>query len=368
MISIESVEFPASDMIDPDRFESIAADLARVKGLRVRHVGTSRQGRPIRAVEFTPAGQGYVSRTKLVATRPTLYVNGRHHANEVSSTNSALMLIRRVLSDPSYARLADRLNLIVLPMENVDGAALHARLAADNPEWMLHAARYDSLGGEFAREYFNDATTHTEAAAFTRVWRDWLPDIVADDHGVPHHEWCQQFSGYTSPWFKGFWMPRALLYGYFWYATDARFSANRRVSEGIRDAVSARIGARPDFASRNAMWRERFEKYAHAWMPRLFPADYHRDMIFYWVPYAYDPAYYYTAVRFPWITASSFVSEVADETATGAYLGLCAEAHLEEDLAIIDMLAASEPAMEERTWREGARIRSRRMRIRPIDV
>ncbi len=363
---IAELDLPKDRLIDPDEFEVISQRLSRTKGIRQRLVGRSREGRPIWAIELLPKLPGYVSRTKLIATRPTLYVNGRHHANEVSSTNSSLMFIQRLLSDSAYANLSEHLNVVVLPLENVDGAALHSYLAHDNPEWILHAARYDSLGGEFARDYFNDATAHPEALAFTRLWRDWLPDVVADDHGVPSHEWCQQFSGYTSPWFKGFWMPRALLYGYFWYVTDEAYAANKLVAERIEEVVADAMGAHDEFALLNAEWRNRFEKYAHAWMPKLFPAEYYKDVIFYWVPYPYKPDYYYASVRFPWITAVSFVSEVADETATGGYLGLCARAHLEEDLAIVKLLSEAVVHMDESVWIEDNVLCARRVRKRPL--
>jgi hypothetical protein len=365
---IAELEFPKDRLIDSDEFETISESLAKTKGIRHRLVGRSRESRPIFAIELLPQLSGYISRTKLIATRPTLYVNGRHHANEVSSTNSSLMFIKKLLSDPVYADLSEHLNIVVVPLENVDGAAIHSFLAHDNPEWMLHAARYDSLGGEFARDYFNDVTAHPEALAFTRIWRDWLPDVVADDHGVPSHEWCQQFSGYTSPWFKGFWMPRALLYGYFWYVTDEAYAANKLVAERIEEVVAAAMGAQDEFALLNAEWRDRFEKYAHAWMPKLFPAEYYKDMIFYWVPYPYKPDYYYVAVRFPWITAVSFVSEVADETATGDYLELCARAHLEEDLAIVKLLSEAEVHMDESVWIEDDVLCARRVRKRPLEL
>jgi hypothetical protein len=115
-------------------------------------------------------------------------VNARHHANEVSGTNAAFMLLRTLLSVPAYAGIADSVNIVVVPFENADGAAMHCELARDNPEWILHIARYNSLGKELALEYWNDSTMHTEAMAFTRVWRDWLPDVVTDNHDVPSHE------------------------------------------------------------------------------------------------------------------------------------------------------------------------------------
>jgi len=348
---IRGIDLMESRLIGCDEYRAIAERLRRVAGIRVRKVAESHQGRDILAIEFPPRLPGYISRTKLVASRPSVYINARHHANEISSTNSALALVRRLLTDEAYEGVADRVNIVIVPFENPDGAAIQYELAADNPEWILHAARYNSLGKEFSYDYFRDDTPHGEARACTQVWRDWLPDVVVDDHGVPNHEWCQQFSGYTSPWFKGFWMPRALLYGYFWYVTDEAYAENKTLAERIQEVVADRIGSEPGCRALNAEWRDRFEKYAHAWMPRVFPAEYHKDVIFYWVPYAYKRE---ASVRYPWVTASTFVTEVADETARGEYLGLCARTHEVGDLAVIDLLCSLDARVESEVRRGGA--------------
>lgn len=78
----------------------------------------------------------------------------------------------------------------------------------------------------------------------------------------------------------------------------------------------------------NLEWSRQFEKYAHAWLPKLFPAEYYKDMINYWIPFAADPNHRYPSIRYPWITTVAYTSEVADETAQGEYLNLCARAHV----------------------------------------
>ncbi len=364
-VDISSIDILENSLIGYEEYLKLVNQFSRVPGLRVRQVATSRQGRAIHAIELLPSLPGHVSRTKLIAARPVYYVNARHHANEVSGTNAAFMLLRTLLVDPAWSGIADKVNIIIVPFENADGAAVHYDLAKDNPEWILHIARYNSLGKELAHEYWKDSTIHSEAMAFTKVWRDWLPDIVTDNHGVPTHEWCQQFSGYTSPWFKGFWMPRALLYGYFWYVTDERYAPNKALSEGVQEAVADLIGADPACSALNAEWKDRFETYAHSWMPRLFPAEYHKDMIFYWVPYPYKHNYYYASVKFPWVTATSFVTEVSDETATGDFLRLCAHTHVLNDLAVIRLLADFDPRISSATGTIDGTQRAFRSRIRP---
>jgi hypothetical protein len=214
--------------------------------------------------------------------------------------------------------------------------------------------------------YFDDQSIHSECMAFTRTWRNWLPDIIVDDHGVPSHEWDQQFSGYTSPWFKGFWMPRALLYSYFYHVRDENYMANVAVNKAMEAVVAKSLRQDSQISAMNQDWRERFEKYAHAWMPALFPADYFEDMISYWIPSPYNPAHRYVAVRYPWITAVSFVSEVSDETAQGDYLELCARAHMTHDLAIIDWLCNAGMAFDDSQKWQGATAVINRQRKRPI--
>ncbi len=251
-------------------------------------------------------------------------------------------------------------------MENVDGTAIHYSLQRDNPNWKLHVARFNHLGNEFAHEYFHTDTIHTEAMAFTRIFERFLPDIVVDDHGVPSHEWDQQFSGYTSPAYKGFWLPRSLLYGYFWYITEDSYRSNYALNKKLEDAIANAVGADEEMVAWNNEWAARFEKYAHGWLPKLFPADYYKGMINYWIGYPYRPWFYYVAYSFPWITSISYTSEVADETAQGDYLALCAKTHLTHDLATLKLFASAR-CIYEQSWQIGDDgIQVKCIRSRPV--
>lgn len=350
-LGISEVDLHSGQVVGYDQYLQTMEQLKAVPGLRVWPVALSYQERRIYATQVLPRRRGWLARSKWLTHQPTLYINGRHHANEVSGTNANFEVLRAVMSDPKNADLPERLNIVFVPFENPDGAALHYRLQQDNPRWKLHVARYNALGLEMAYGYFDDATIHTECLAFTRVWREFLPDIVIDDHGVPDHEWDQQFSGYTSPWFKGFWMPRALLYAYFFHVKDERFAGNLAVNKGMEAVVARSMRGDPEIRALNADWKDRFEKYAHSWMPRLFPADYFQDLISYWVSSPYDPDHRYAAARYPWVTAVSFVSEVSDETAQGKDLELCTKAHALHDLAVIDWLDSARVVhAHERQW------------------
>jgi len=119
----------------------------------------------------------------------------------------------------------------------------------------------------------------------------------------------------------------------------------------------------------NREWQGRFEKYANRWMPKMFPANFYRSMINYWVPSPYNPEHRYPSVRYPWITTVAYVSEVLDETAQGDYLALLAQTHLTADLAILKVMLESR-SVYEYSVKEGAdgAVSAVLIRQRPIIV
>lgn len=319
-------------------YDRAMQELKATQGVEVRTLARSYQGRTLHSLEFGQTEEGFSTSYHRSYQKPTIYINARHHANEVSSTNSTFDLAKKVVCDPAWQKRLQAVNLVLLPMENPDGSAIHDLLREEHPEWIFHISRFNALGKEFAQEYFNPETIHTEAGAMQQVYERWLPDLYIDDHGVPHHEWCQQFSGYTAPAYKGFWLPRALLYGYFWYRNDRKESLP--LAEELQEAIAEAFRQKEEYRNLNEDLRDRFEKYAHKWLPTLFPADYYKDLIFYWIGFEPETKKSYLTLRFPDVTVVSYTSEVADESARGAYLKDCAAAHLLNNQAMIDAMAA----------------------------
>lgn len=340
--SIEDINIHEFEVIGYEMYLDVIEQLKEVPGIEVFRTAVSYAGREAYAIWMKPEYEGYLSMTKYLTNRPSECINARHHANEVSSTNAAFILLKKLLTEDTYKDLTKKMNLVIVPMENVDGAAIHYELQKEHPYWTFHVARFDAIGKEFCYEYYQDDALNTEAFTSTRIVEKYVPDIMVDNHGVPAHEWEQQFSGYTSPAYKGFWLPRSLLYGYFWYAKEEQFAENLKVSKKMEDVIADKIAEDEEMRRWNKEWSAQFEKYAHAWMPLLFPANYYKEMINYWVPYVTNPKNFYVATKYPWITTVSYTSEVADETAQDEYINLCARAHVAHDEAIIDMLMKAE--------------------------
>ncbi len=219
---------PMDENIHGDAVVDIASQLSAFPEVTAWVEDFSYQGRPLVALALAAPTPGrLVSPTKSAIFKPTHLIVARHHANEISSTNAAFRLAWLCSSDPEWRRYLDRVNVLLLPYENPDGAALHARLAS-YPEartWKHHPARYNALGLEFSEAHFDADTRFGEARARRALWRRWPADVVVDNHGVPSHEWIQPFAGFGSPprFNVSYWIVQALLYGIVRYVDDAQY-------------------------------------------------------------------------------------------------------------------------------------------------
>jgi hypothetical protein len=318
--------------------------------------GRSAGGLPSYALELTvPRTMGWWSRVRLCGWKATLLLNARHHANEPSSTSGLLYLAGLLTGDPDWRRVLDRVNVVMIPGENVDGMALYDTLQDEHPTWMHHAARYNAAGLEFVAAYTNPLTPHTEALVLPALWRKWAPDLVCDDHGFPAHAWVQPFAGGSNPWFAAFFIPQALVYGIMPVAQSPRFPHHGAVADALHARLVEALTADPEIARWNNAHADRYRTYANNWLPERFPATYDRGVLIH--RSTYDPAERDVRLgvgglpgAYPGVTALSITTEVADETAQGTYMTLCARAHVIFDQVLLQYLYdANPPGMVQRT-------------------
>jgi hypothetical protein len=332
----------------------------------------SYQGRPIVALALVAPAPGRLhSPTKAAIFKPTYLIVARHHANEISSTNAAFELALRCATDPAWRSYLDAVNVVLLPYENPDGAALHARLAAE-PEarrWKHHPARYNALGFEFGFAHTDPDTRYGEARVRPSVWRRWPADVVVDNHGVPSHEWVQPFAGYGSPprFAVSYWIVQALLYGIIGWVDDPDLPQHRAAAERLRDAVSARVRD-TDIGDWNRIYGASYRFWGQEREPERFPGVFHDDMLWHITPREPDPAGRGFAARHPRTTVLEWVTEVNDETAEGEHLARVARAHLLANQATLDLLVAAAPPI--RHWRGvmGETVTLRVGRERPLHL
>ncbi|WP_274650615.1 M14 family metallopeptidase [Paenibacillus humicola] len=346
-----AAEIPMDRVIDDRALQYFYANIPQSPGVSVQPLEASYQGREISVVEVTlPAESGIVSSRKLSLWKPTIFINARHHANEVSSTNAALKLIGDLAGDESS--LLKRCSIVFSPMANPDGVAAHYAMFRTNPRWKLHAARYNAAGFEFARHRFRDDTPYGESRIYGKVWKRWAPDVIIDDHGVPSHEWVQPFSGYNSPprFPVSYWLPNALIYTIVLTLDDTHYPLHAGIRESVLSMLAGSMKAIDGIRSGNEYWLERNRKWGNRWLPERFPLEIEDGLITYRLKGSPGPDSCNPGERYSSLVSLDLITEAADETADGAYLEECARAHYELDLAVVRWLAAfRQPVHRKRT-------------------
>ncbi len=145
---------------------ALANPAAAAPGVRTGLIalGSSQRGTPLEALVLTRAAATDPA-TLSDSARPTVLLIGQQHGNEPASAE-ALMVIARELAQGLLVPLLQKVNVIVVPRANPDGAADNQRATAD--------------GIDMNRDHLLLKTP--ESRALARLMRDYRPLVVVDAH------------------------------------------------------------------------------------------------------------------------------------------------------------------------------------------
>jgi hypothetical protein len=135
-------------------------EAAGLPGITLLALGSSQNGVPIEALLFSRVGDAAQR-----ATRPTVLLVGQQHGDEPAGSE-ALLVIAQELAQGSLMRLLDRINVIVLPRANPDGAQANRRVTAS--------------GVDANRDHLLLRTPEAQAQA--QLVREYQPAVVVDAH------------------------------------------------------------------------------------------------------------------------------------------------------------------------------------------
>lgn len=139
---------------------SLASDSAST--VRVLTLGASQSGTPIEALLFTRLADPNTASLQR-SGRPLVLVFGQQHGDEPAS-GEALIVLAQELTRGRLQSLLDRINVVVLPRANPDGAQAGQRASAN--------------GVDIDRDHL--LLTTPEAQALARLVRDYQPVVVAE--------------------------------------------------------------------------------------------------------------------------------------------------------------------------------------------
>jgi hypothetical protein len=317
----EIVPVTTNEIISPEMCLEIVRSLGQLPGIKTYIGGFSYENRAVPVLEiFSPRGK-YVSLPRLIAAKPTLYICARQHANEVSSTNYIFKFAELLATDKEYSEYVKKINFVLEPMENPDGAALAYELQKLTPFHSLHAGRYGSLGVDIGYQVGSSKPFLPEAAVRKNLQDRWLPDIFLNLHGYPSHEWVQAFSGYSPYLFRDYWIPK----GWFAYYRALRLPIYDRWKEAgdeLRRLIISELEADEKIRLSNEKFYDRYWRWAGRWQPHLNPLELHDGLNIYAARRSSQENRLSPRTRLTYVDETP---ELMDETASGEWLGFLCE-------------------------------------------
>lgn len=370
--------------IPPPESDSDLAKLATFPGVHPYWVGRSFLGKDLFAEDFLPPMESrFVSQAKLDALKPTMVLSGRQHANEVSSTSYILRLGERLVTDSNYAKLLRKVNVVLHPIMNADGAQLNYDLQQVTPDYMLHASYLGALGVDATTGAGTEDPVYPESNVRPELQAMWLPDIMMNLHGYPSHEWVQLFAGYSA-WVRGrtgeqrqWWAPRGWFVPGFNYVDDPAQPQWARAQFAILDTVAAAITGDPAVNAMNHRLYARYQKYGTQDVENF--REYFRNGILVYQSLrgrpldggdrggrggAVPPGG--AALSSPRVSYFSLVTEAPDETARGDWLKLVAGAGLTETSALLRYLANGENRVKHDVAEYDGFVNRSEARVKPV--
>ncbi|MEP6873276.1 MAG: M14 family metallocarboxypeptidase [Burkholderiales bacterium] len=137
--------------------QALAADPANTATVKLIDAGSSQAGVPLEAL--------LLSRPAAGAAHPRVLLIGQQHGDEPAGSE-ALLVIARELAQGSLSGLLDRIDVLILPRANPDGAAAHRRDTAS--------------GIDANRDHLLLRTPEVQAQA--QLVREFSPVVIVDAH------------------------------------------------------------------------------------------------------------------------------------------------------------------------------------------
>ena len=343
--------------IPPAEAYELLAKMSTFPEAQVYKVGRSYFGKDVWAMDLMPPiTASHWSQMKATVYKPTVVYSARQHANEVSSTSHVLKLGEMLLTDPAWRMKLDRVNVVVHPITNPDGAQLAYDLHQITPDHMLHAGYLGPLGVDVTVGQWESDPIYPESGIRAKLWRTWLPDGFLNPHGYPAHEWGQLFAEYAgcgrnrATESRDWWGMRGWFIPGFAYLDDPKYPRHKATAFEIRSKIAKYINAAPEVRALNERAYARYRRYGVDQDEENFKFVLVDGVLIYTpVKGARASATNQDFVpRHPQVTIFSGGTEAPDETAYGDWMKLVARAGLQWDTAVLDYLAEMPYEVEHR--------------------
>ena len=237
--------------------------------IRLLQLGSSQTGVPLEAMHFSRepvalAASGVTAHP----SRPTVLLVGQQHGDEPAGAEALIVIAQALAQEPvpgSLAALLDRIDVIILPRANPDGAAAARRVTASGIDMnrdhlLLHSPEAQALA-QLAREFNPVVVVDTHEYSVLGRFKEKFGAVQRFDALVQYAMVAnlpEFISKASEEWFRQPMLQSLRAQGLSteWYYTTSTDVANRKVSmggvqpdtgrnvNGLRNAISFLIETR----------------------------------------------------------------------------------------------------------------------------
>ncbi|MFC1493169.1 M14 family metallopeptidase [candidate division KSB1 bacterium] len=320
----------------------LMAKLNTFPNINTYFVSKSYLGNDIYAMDLLPVYESeFISQAKLNAQKPTVFISGRQHANEVSSTSHILRLAELIATDDEYAGFLKNVNVVLHPVLNADGANLAVEIHKTNPDFMVHSAYLGPLGVDIDGDSRSADPRYPESKVRGELREAWLPDVYINMHGYPSHEWVQYFAGYSA-WVRtrtggqrSWWAPRGWFIPGFRWIDDDKHPEHKTAAFALLDSVAVSITSNEQVNEINNRMYRRYKKYREH-DTESFGEYFHNGILVNMSLKGRKMSG--SGVTSPNVTYFSITTEAPDEIASGDWMKLMGSMGLSHSTAVLKYL------------------------------
>lgn len=152
-----------------------------------RSIGTSPEAREMPLLVVSSNG-AFHPQSAHADGKVLVFIQNCIHAGESEGKDASLMLVRDMVITKTRKRLLDRVNLLVMPIFNVDGHerfSAYSRINQNGPVEM--GWRVTSRNLNLNRDYLKADTL--EMRHWLELWNTWQPDLHFDNHTTDGGDW-----------------------------------------------------------------------------------------------------------------------------------------------------------------------------------
>ncbi len=152
-----------------------------------RSIGQSPEGRDILVLVVSSSG-AFDPKSIHADGKAVVFIQNCIHAGESEGKDASMMLVRDMVITKTRSQLLDHVNVIMMPIFNVDGHerfSAYSRINQNGPEEM--GWRVTSRNLNLNRDYLKADTV--EMRHWLKFWNTWQPDLHFDNHTTDGGDW-----------------------------------------------------------------------------------------------------------------------------------------------------------------------------------